>query len=325
MNTLLRLSVLALSVFLSIPALAASRVFVSSTGRDIDPCSLVSPCRSFQAGINAVDPGGEVVVLDSAGYGTMVIAKAVQVIVPPGIHAGITAINLNAIIVSAGPADVVVLRGLYVSGGGNGNGISFSSGKALHVDNCVINGFTAGNGLFFGAAGQLEMKDTIVRENTNGVLLFSTSGIILATLDRVHLERNANFGLLVEDNARATLRDSVVANNLINGAQIISVTPAVSAQLTVVNSLVANNANIGVSVGGGTGTATVTVADSTITSNPFGLVTQTNGTLQISNSTIARNATGVSAGLGTTLLSRGNNTLISNTADGAFTGTFLPK
>ncbi len=70
---------------------AAPRTFVSTLGNDANPCSLASPCRAFQAAINAVDAGGEVVALDSGGYGTMTIAKSVAVIVPPGVHAAITA------------------------------------------------------------------------------------------------------------------------------------------------------------------------------------------------------------------------------------------
>ena len=45
------------------------RTFVASTGDDGDPCSLSLPCRSFAAAILQTNAGGEVVVLDSGGYG----------------------------------------------------------------------------------------------------------------------------------------------------------------------------------------------------------------------------------------------------------------
>ena len=48
-------------------AATLQRTFVASTGADANPCSLVAPCRSFGAAITQTSPGGEVIVLDSAG------------------------------------------------------------------------------------------------------------------------------------------------------------------------------------------------------------------------------------------------------------------
>jgi parallel beta helix pectate lyase-like protein len=324
MRTLFRISAFLVSLLLALPVFAAARTFVASTGVDTNPCSLVAPCRGLQAGVNAVDPDGEVVVLDSAGYGTMTITKAVQVIVPPGVHAGITATTGNGVTVNAGVNDVVVLRGLYLHGTPAINsGISFQFGKALHVENCVINGFAIG--IFFDSDGQLEVKDTISRENQTGVAVITPFGQAVATLDHVRLERNLVHGLSIGNNARVTLRDSVAADNQ-NGARVTSSTVAVSAQLTIINSVMANNSNAGVLSGfAGVGPGVVTVTNSTITNNLVGLATQNSGSLQVSNSTIAQNGTGVFPQAGTTLITMGNNMMVSNSLDGAFTGTFLAK
>ena len=66
------------------------RTFVASSGVDTNDGRLATPCRSIGAALAQTDPGGEIVVLDSAGYGTVTINKAVSVIAPLGIYAGIT-------------------------------------------------------------------------------------------------------------------------------------------------------------------------------------------------------------------------------------------
>ena len=66
------------------------RTFVASTGNDANNCLRPSPCRTLQRGHNAVAAGGEVVALDSAGYGTLSITKSVT-ITGVGVHAAVTA------------------------------------------------------------------------------------------------------------------------------------------------------------------------------------------------------------------------------------------
>jgi hypothetical protein len=46
-------------------------------------------------------------------------------------------------VVQAGPSDVVTFRNLRLNGIGTGiNGIRFLSGRAIHIQNCYIFGFT---------------------------------------------------------------------------------------------------------------------------------------------------------------------------------------
>ena len=57
----------------------AQRTFVSAAnGNDANPCTLSLPCRNFQAAIAQTASGGEVVVFDSGGYGTVNITQAVS-------------------------------------------------------------------------------------------------------------------------------------------------------------------------------------------------------------------------------------------------------
>src|SRR6266568_4863825 len=95
----------------------AQRTFVSAAGgNDANPCTLTLPCRNFQAAIAQTASGGEVIVLDSGGYGTVTISQAVSLIAPPGVYAGISVFSGAGITVSAGASDVVVIRGLTLNG-----------------------------------------------------------------------------------------------------------------------------------------------------------------------------------------------------------------
>ena len=103
-------------------ALAAQRTFVHSSplGNDANTafnCSLVAPCRSFNAAISVTDPGGEVVILDTAGYGPMTINKSIKVIGPSGVYGGISVLGgvgpppppTTGIVINAGDTDVITL------------------------------------------------------------------------------------------------------------------------------------------------------------------------------------------------------------------------
>jgi hypothetical protein len=121
----------------------AARTFVSPTGNDANNCSLVAPCRFFQAAFAQTNAGGEIAVLGTAGYNngaTFTINKAISIVNPGGFEAGIAVPSGGVgILINAGVSDAVSLRGLTIEGGGIGaTGIHFTSGKSLTVENCVI-------------------------------------------------------------------------------------------------------------------------------------------------------------------------------------------
>jgi hypothetical protein len=58
----------------------SQRTFVASIGTDNPACSITAPCRSFAAAITATSSNGEIIVLDSAGYGKVTITKSVSII-----------------------------------------------------------------------------------------------------------------------------------------------------------------------------------------------------------------------------------------------------
>jgi hypothetical protein len=89
--------------------------------------------------------GGEVIVLDSAGYGTILnLTGSISIIAPQGVYAGISVFSGDGITINAGASDTVILRGLTVGNeGSTGNGIVFNSGGTLHIEDCVVSGFGA--------------------------------------------------------------------------------------------------------------------------------------------------------------------------------------
>src|SRR4029450_11623948 len=118
------LAILAATVLLvaSGASFAAQRTFVHSSplGNDANAgsnCSLTAPCRSFNTAIGVTDPGGEVVILDTAGYGSMTITKSITVIGPSGVYGGISVITpgTDGITINAGNGDTTKLRGLDVT------------------------------------------------------------------------------------------------------------------------------------------------------------------------------------------------------------------
>ena len=70
-------------------AATAQRTFVASYGLTATTafnCSITKPCRAFSEGTGVTNSGGEVIVLDSAGYGPTRITKSVSIIAPAGVH-----------------------------------------------------------------------------------------------------------------------------------------------------------------------------------------------------------------------------------------------
>ncbi len=111
-------------------AAAAQRTFVRSDGIDSNPCTLQQPCRGFAAAILLTDPNGEIVVLDSAGYGSVTVTKAVSIIAPPGVYAGISVFAAqDGVTVNAGATDKVALRGLAINGQGGNRGIVVTAAR----------------------------------------------------------------------------------------------------------------------------------------------------------------------------------------------------
>jgi len=247
---------------------ASQRTFVKSNGLDANACSLAAPCRSFATAIGNTLAGGEVIVLDSAGYGPVTISQSVSIIAPPGVYAGIS-VSAGAGITVSGAGIVVSLQGLSINGTGGTNGISFLTGAELHVSNCSIANMSS-VGLFANAVGaMLYLSDTAIRgSGLFGVLL---SGTTMATIDRARIENNGSTGIYATNGATMSVRDSLVANNTTGGVEVAA-TGATLTRATVDDTVLADNDGGGASLNAtDTGSlATLDIVRTTNTRNTSG-------------------------------------------------------
>jgi hypothetical protein len=112
----------------AVPAQAGpNRTWVSGKGTDSGACPVTAPCRTFAFALTQTASGGEIDVLDPAGYGTVTINQAISIVNDGVGVAAIGASSGNAITINAGASDSVHLRGLTIEGLGSGvNGRSCS-------------------------------------------------------------------------------------------------------------------------------------------------------------------------------------------------------
>jgi hypothetical protein len=215
---------IALLVASSAASASASRTFVSGVGSDTGSCPLATPCRTFAYALTQTAPSGEIIVLNSAGYGPVTINQAVSIINTSN-FAGITVASGDGITINAGPNDSVTLRGLTVDGGGTGsNGIVFNSGGKLTIDQCNLMNFagsaSTGNGIImqptFGSHDIVITNTTTSNNAYAGVYFFpsgaATTGIVI---DRASANNNA-YGIVINNagssvGAKANISNSIAS------------------------------------------------------------------------------------------------------------------
>src|SRR5436189_1195090 len=114
---------------LALPSAAsaqATRTWVSGVGDDANPCSRTAPCKTFAGAISKTAAGGEINCIDPGGFGAVTITKALTISCQ-GLTAGVLVSGTNGVIVSAGAADAVYLKGLDFEGTGTGiAGVKFN-------------------------------------------------------------------------------------------------------------------------------------------------------------------------------------------------------
>jgi hypothetical protein len=316
---------------------ASQRTFVASDGLDTSACTRAAPCRSFATAIAQTDNSGEVIVLDSAGYGSVTIAKSVSIVSPAGVYAGISVLPGNEGVTVDSPGVVVTLRGLTINGQGGTRGIDFVNGAELHVDNCLVSNMGSdGIRLQQGLANTI--TDTTVRDNVgNGINVAMPSGTL--AIERVRAERNAIAGVFITSGT-VSVRDSAIVQNEVRGLWV-ELSTAVSVNVGVSHSELTGNGLHGVfadaSMAGAAIDASIVgnmIAENgqgagvrgVASTNAFMLATgndisrnATDGlvvdgaTLAATGNTITRNANGLVIKVGATLRTRGDNTVTDNT------------
>jgi len=219
------------------------RSFVASNGSDLNACTLVQPCRGFATAVTNTNDGGEVIVLDSAGYGPVTITKSITIAAPAGIYAGISVAGGNGVTVN-GAGITVTLRGLTINQlPGGVNGISFVQGNRLVVKDCDIGGDFMNAINVAAANSQVVVTSTTLHEADYG---FFALGTITATLDGVHLDGNG-YGVWADNGSHVTVANSVITGPGTRGATAVASSTG-SSTLTVVRTVI-SGVSVGLAVG----------------------------------------------------------------------------
>jgi hypothetical protein len=294
---------------------AQQRTFVSATsGNDANNCLRPTPCRNFQRGHDAVAAGGEVVALDSGGYGALSITKSVT-ITGVGYHAATTA-GATAVLINATGA-TVILRDLTITGGGTGDsGVLVADAANVYIERCVITSFAAG-GIIYQTNNRLFITDTVVRNNGEGLFVYTlASGTARINVDNSRFEHNFFSGIhFDEESIEASITNSIMSENGTAGLLILRTGGGSgNTRANVAHSTAANNGGDGFAVGG-PGANQLNIEYSVARGNGgAGMSVQDGDTIRVSNSVSTNNVTGFNNG-GGTFATRGNNTVDGNTTN----------
>ena len=248
-----------IGAFVPLPAALAqaTKIFVASTGNDANDGSRGSPKRNFQAAHNAVASSGQIVALDTAGYGALSITKSVSVTVPPGVNGFVTVTgSSNGIAINATGSDTVSLRGLIVEGPSTGFGIFATQVGTLRVEDCTVRNFN--NGIFVNSSTDthLLVSGGSVRDVAfNGIIIEPSvaSAAVEGIVTGCAVDKAAGVGIyafnqIAGGSANLTARDCVVTGSNFGVAAF-----GAGSTITADNCAVNGNTNRGVTVfSGGT-------------------------------------------------------------------------
>jgi hypothetical protein len=268
----------------------ATRTWVSGVGDDANPCSRTAPCKTFAGAISKTAAGGEIDALDPGGFGALTITKSIMIEGGPGV-AGVLVSGTNGITVAAGATDTVVLKNLDFDGiaGLGTNGIRFSSGQKLVVENCHIWGFGhRGISVESNTAGaQAFILNTVLVGQTNNGIVVNPPGVTnTVVLEHVQVVDSTATGLALNPGSTVHVTNSDFSHN--GGAGVAAIGAA-----------------------GPGGFADVTLDSTLISDNGVGLALIGGGAARLSNVNVVGNALGFDTA-GGTLNSFGNNHTTGN-------------
>jgi hypothetical protein len=289
------------------PAQARPRVYVSAAGTDSGACSFTAACRTLNYAYGQVQAGGEITMLDSAGYDPITINKALTISSPTGVEPGISVpAGGTAITISAGSTDAIVLRGLTLNGNGVGyNGIAFNSGGSLTVINCFAQNF---------------VYDGTHATTGNGILIQPTSGTIDFTITNTVVTNNSQVGIfyspLGTPSANGVI-DSVTATGNQYGISI-NTTPSTAGatMIAVSNSTLSNNMVDGLySINGSGQSLTVSIDHvSSVGNASIGIDAETTSVVVLGRSVITGNRIGVQNNTPNTFFTYQDNRIFGDTS-----------
>ncbi len=228
-----------------------NRSFVATTGDDANTCTSAAYCRTFARALPMTNSGGEIVAVNSGGYGPFSITQPV-VITAIGIDAAITQTTSGQDAISINTTGNVTITGLNLNGGGTGHdGISVQNVGVLSLYSMQVQGFAA-HGIYFGSGNALSMYDCKVSGNYYG-LDFNGSK---AYAHNTAFDNNSSLGADVE------------------GGYVV-----------IADSSAENNTNYGIAATGGT----VVLDNDKVGGNTYGLSPQSSGHMYFTHCAISGN------------------------------------
>jgi hypothetical protein len=291
------LALASLTLALGAAVQAQNRTWVSGVGDDINPCSRTAPCKTWAGAQSKTATGGEIDALDPGGFGAVTITKALTLDGTTGAgFGGVLASGTSGITVNVTTnlsTDKVVLRNLSLNGSnaaGGFHGIRFLDGAELTVENVVIFDFT-GDGINISQAQQSTThirNVTVNRVSGTGVEATTTVGQAVVTLEdsSIHGTSSGFDGIA---NVRGALKNTTFDS----GTTCVKTS----------------------------GSNSILNADALFVSFcSTGIQASAGSTINVGNSMIVQNATGLNLN-GGTINSMSGNTLFSNTVPGAFSFT----
>jgi hypothetical protein len=289
--------------FASFAQAQATRTWVSGVGDDVNPCSRTAPCKTFAGAISKTASGGEIDALDPGGFGTVTCTKSIT-LDGTGTNASILASATNGINVNdsatATPGTIKVrVRALSINGAGTTigvNGINFTSGSALIVEDTVIDTFSnAGINIPSSTASNiLALRNVSIRNCATGVNISNTSSrVSTLSWDNVKILKSAGNGLTAGAGTQGNITRSVIASNAGSG------------------------------IAASTGTTDLQVSESTISNNSTGIATAASSQVAIARVLITGNTNALS--LGGLVHTGGNNTIMRNGTDQDPNGTLFQQ
>jgi len=278
---------------------SAARTFVSTAGSDSNTgtnCAPLTPCRSFGAALGVTASGGEVVVLDSGGYGPpFTITQDVTITAPAGVYAAINVpVTAQAGVEINGTGIHVTLRGLTFEGAGGADAIRFDGGAALTVERCSMHAF-AESGIYINSMqSHVTVLDSTIEvsNGTDGISLEQGADLTVRGSTITGAFRAGIYALSLGASLRVS--DSLISGN---ATGIAKLGPGA---ITVSNSRIEGSRTSGVSA---TGALTfITVTGSEISGNGDGFTVAPaligEGLLSIKNSLLSGNSNGINGSVG---------------------------
>lgn len=305
------LNMLAVAMFLftvsSMANAQATRTWVSGVGDDVNPCSRTAPCKTYAGAISKTAKDGEISTLDPGGFGTVTITKSITINGTPGAGYGsiLSALAPQGVLINiTDAADVrktVRLNWLDINGASTGtNGVRFIAGNALHIENSVLDGFTD-SGVNLNAStqavNQLHMRNVSIRNIANGINIANTgTNATQISLDNVSIAK--------------------ASSNCVNAGN--------GSRGQIANSFFSSCTSAGINATQGTSATDIAVNDSAITASGTGIATGASTHVRIARVVITGN--GNALGLGGSVDTGGNNTIMGNGTNQDPNGTlFIQK